>query len=228
MNNQQTNGIVLNRINFGEADRILTIITPEYGKLRLMAKGVRKIKSKLAGGVELFSITDISFLRGKRDIGTLISTRLVTHYGNIVTDIDRTTAGYNALKLIDKITEEDSEPDYYQVLLRTLATLNNPELSIVLAESWLFMQALKLGGHTPNLVTDTNGAKLEANTNYQFDFEAQAFFASPHGMYRDSHIKLMRLLLSEQPSKIAVVGGADQILEDLEGLLKALIKQSTT
>lgn len=227
MNSQQTNGIVLNRINFGEADRILTIITPEYGKLRLMAKGVRRVKSKLAGGIELFSISDISFIRGRGDIGTLVSTRLVTHYGNIVSEINRTTAGYNALKLIDTITEEDSEADYYQVLLRTLATLNNTDLSIVLAESWLFMQALKLGGHTPNLITDTNGAKLEANTNYQFDFDAQAFFANDRGIYRDSHIKLLRLLLSEQPSKIAVVGGADQILEDLEGLLKALIKQST-
>ncbi len=227
MNSQQTNGIVLNRINFGEADRILTIITPEYGKLRLMAKGVRKVKSKLAGGIELFSISDISFIRGRRDIGTLVSTRLVTHYGNIVSEINRTTAGYNALKLIDKITEEDSEAEYYQVLMRTLATLNNTDLSIVLAESWLYMQALRLGGHTPNLTTDTHGAKLEANTNYQFDFEAQAFFASEHGMYRDGHIKLLRLLLSEQPAKIAVVGGADQILEDLEGLLKALIKQST-
>lgn len=228
MNSQQTSGIVLNRINFGEADRILTIITPEHGKLRLMAKGVRRVKSKLAGGIELFSVSDISFIAGRRDIGTLVSTRLITHYGTIVTDIDRTRAGYNALKLIDTITEEDSEAAYYQVLLRTLATLNNPELSMVLAESWLFMQALRLSGHTPNLVTDTNGAKLEANTAYQFDFDAQAFFANEHGMYRDSHIKLLRLLLSEQPSKIAVVGGADQILEDLEGLLKALVKQSTT
>jgi DNA repair protein RecO (recombination protein O) len=227
MNSQQTNGIVLNRINFGEADRILTVITPEYGKLRLIAKGVRRIKSKLAGGIELFSISDISFIQGKRDIGTLVSTRLLTHYGTIVTDINRTTAGYNALKLIDKITEDDSEADYYHVLLRTLATLNDTHLSIVLAESWLLMQALKLGGHTPNLMTDAQGAKLEPNTNYQFDFDAQSFFMSEHGMYSDRHIKLMRLLLTEQPSKIAVVGGADQILEDLEGLLKALIKQST-
>lgn len=227
MNSQQTRGIVLKRINFGEADRILTVITPEYGKLRLMAKGVRKVKSKLAGGIELFSISDISFITGRRDIGTLVSTRLVTHYGNIVSEINRTTAGYNALKLIDTITEDDSGAEYYQVLLRTLATLNNTELSIVLAESWLFMQTLRLGGHTPNLTTDVNGAKLEANTDYQFDFDAQAFFASSGGMYRDSHIKLMRLLLSEQPAKIAVVGGADQILEDLEGLLKALVKQST-
>ncbi len=226
MNALQTRGIVLNRINFGEADRILTIITPDHGKLRLMAKGVRKVKSKLAGGIELFSISEISFLAGRRDIGTLVSTRLVTHYGSIVNEINRTTAGYNALKLIDTITEEDSEPEYYETLLRTLATLNNTRLSIVLAESWLFMHALQLSGHTPNLKTDTNGAKLEPNTNYQFDFEAQAFFVNDQGLYNDKHIKMMRLLLSETPAKIAVVGGAEQILEDLEGLLKALVKQS--
>lgn len=227
MNSQQTNGIILNRINFGEADRILTVITPDYGKLRLMAKGVRRVKSKLAGGIELFSISEISFITGRRDIGTLISTRLVTHYGNIVMDINRTQAGYNALKLIDTITEDDSEADYYQTLLRTLATLDNPRLSIVLAESWLYMQALKLGGHTPNLTSDTKGATLEPNTNYQFDFDAQAFFVHEQGHYSDRHIKMMRLLLHEQPAKIAVVGGADQILEDIEGLLKALVKQST-
>lgn len=227
MNSKQTNGIILNRINFGEADRILTVITPDYGKLRLMARGVRKVKSKLAGGIELFSISEISFITGRGDIGTLISTRLMTHYGNIVMDINRTQAGYNALKLMDTITEDDSEAEYYQVLLRTLATLDNPRLSIVLAEAWMYMQALRLGGHTPNLATDIHGAKLEANTNYQFDFDSQAFFVHEQGHYSDRHIKMMRLLLAEQPAKIAIVGGADQILEDLEGLLKALIKQST-
>ncbi len=227
MNSQQTRGIILGRINFGEADRIITIITPEHGKLRLMAKGVRRVKSKLAGGIELFSVSEISFLVGRRDIGTLVSARLVTHYGRIVSDINRTTAGYNALKLIDKITQDDCEADYYHVLLRTLATLDNTSLSIVLAESWLYMQALRLGGHTPNLNTDIYGAKLEPNTSYQFDFEAQAFFAHQSGLYSDSHIKMMRLLLAETPAKIAVVGGADQILEDLEGLLKSLVKQST-
>lgn len=228
MNSQQTRGIIINRINFGEADRIITVITPDHGKLRLIAKGVRRVKSKLAGGIELFSISDISFIAGRRDIGTLVSTRLVTHYGNIVSDINRTTAGYNALKLIDQITEDDSESDYYEVLMRTLATLNNTSLSIVLADTWLYMQVLRLGGQSPNLKTDIHGAKLEPSTNYQFDFEAQAFFSSNHGPYLDKHIKMMRLLASETPSKIGVVGGASQILEDLEGLLKSLVKQASS
>jgi DNA repair protein RecO (recombination protein O) len=76
----QTKAIVLSRTDYGEADRILTFLTPHEGKLRLMARGVRKAKSKVAGGIELFSTSDISFLRGRGEIGTLISARLRKYY----------------------------------------------------------------------------------------------------------------------------------------------------
>ena len=68
MNNSTTQAIILKRINFGEADRILTAITPEYGKISILAKGVRRSKSKLAGGLELFSVTDIGFINGKSNL----------------------------------------------------------------------------------------------------------------------------------------------------------------
>ncbi len=228
MNKINTTGIVLSRINFGEADRIITVITSDQGKQSLIARGVRKEKSKLAGGIELFSISDITFIRGKRDIGTLVSSRLITHYGEIVKEINRTTAAYNSLKLINSVTPGHSEPEYYQVLLQTLHALNDSSLSIVLSESWQYMQLLRLRGHTPNLLTDKKGAKLEPNNNYHFDFDTQTFFVHEQGTYRDSHIKLMRLLLGEPPQKIAAIEGVGQILEDLEGLLKSLIMQSTS
>ena len=60
-----TSAIILKRVDYGEADRILTLLTPDHGKLSLMAKGVRKIKSKLAGGIELFSISTITFAEGR-------------------------------------------------------------------------------------------------------------------------------------------------------------------
>ena len=66
-----TTGVILSRVNYKEADRILGVITPNYGKVRLMARGVRKIKSKLAGGIELFSISSLNYVNGKGDISTL-------------------------------------------------------------------------------------------------------------------------------------------------------------
>lgn len=47
---QVTDAIILTRTDYGEADRIITLLTPGHGKLRLIAKGVRRIRSKLAGG----------------------------------------------------------------------------------------------------------------------------------------------------------------------------------
>jgi DNA repair protein RecO (recombination protein O) len=52
-----TKGIVLTRTDYGEADRILHFLTPDQGKIAGIAKGVRKSKSKLAGGIELFSVS---------------------------------------------------------------------------------------------------------------------------------------------------------------------------
>jgi DNA repair protein RecO (recombination protein O) len=84
MNQIITTAIILRRTDFGEADRILTLITPDHGKIRLMAKGVRRPKSKLAGGIELFSVSKISYIKGRSEIGTLVSAQLNTHYGTIV------------------------------------------------------------------------------------------------------------------------------------------------
>ncbi|HEX2615498.1 MAG TPA: DNA repair protein RecO, partial [Nitrososphaera sp.] len=57
----RSDALVISRTNFGEADRILTFLTPNHGKVRGIAKGVRKPKSKLAGGIELFSVCDLLF-----------------------------------------------------------------------------------------------------------------------------------------------------------------------
>lgn len=67
MNQIVTKGIVLSRTEFGEADRIITVLTTDHGKIRLIAKGVRRIKSKSAGGIELFSVSDITYIPGRRD-----------------------------------------------------------------------------------------------------------------------------------------------------------------
>lgn len=107
MNQIVTTAIVLGRTDYGEADRILTLLTPDQGKLRLLAKGVRRVKSKLAGGIELFSVSTITFVRGRGDIGALVSTRLNKHYGHIVQDLDRTMLGYELLKQLNKTTEDE-------------------------------------------------------------------------------------------------------------------------
>ncbi len=219
---------MLNRVNFGEADRIITIMTADQGKLRLIAKGVRKEKSKLAGGIELFSISSITFIPGRNDIGTLVSSRLITHYHLIVQDIDRTMFGYELLKLMNKVTQEDHVADYYELLVKGLVSLNKAGVPLDLVRAWVFMRLLALQGHTPNLTKDPSGNRLVPKTLYQFDFDSMSFFQHENGAFTDRHIKLLRLLLSEPVDRLAHIAdiSASSGVCDKQ-LLGPLIKQYT-
>jgi len=93
-----------------------------------MARGVRKIQSKLAGGIELFSTSHITFIRGKGEIGTLVSTRLIRHYDGIVKELSRTMLAYDLIKQLDRITEDGSEVEYYELLRLTLEALHEQHI----------------------------------------------------------------------------------------------------
>lgn len=225
--NQQlvAEAIVLARTDYGEADRIITLLTPRQGKLRLMAKGVRRVKSKLAGGIELFSVSTITYIQGRGDIGTLVSTRLQTHYGAIVQDIDRTMLGYELIKQLNKVTEDQPEPDYYYLLVEAFAALNDAAIGLDLIRLWFTAQLLRLNGHTPNLQTEADGAKLVPNQNYQFSFEDMAFSARPQGTFGAPEIKFLRLLFSgTTPAVLARIAHGGRLSEQCLPLVRAMMQ----
>ena len=75
----RTLGIILRRTNYGEADRILNIITPR-GKISAIAKAARKSKSKLAGGIEMFAKVDLNLHQGKSEFAIVTSAKMVKSY----------------------------------------------------------------------------------------------------------------------------------------------------
>lgn len=214
-----TTGIVLARVSYQEADRILTVLSPNEGKLRLMAKGVRKIKSKMAGGVELFSVSELSFIRGRGEIGTLVSSRLVKHFGTIVKDIDRTMYGYEFLKLINKITEDNSGPEYFNLTEQVLAALDDESMNLSLVKLWADMRLLAVTGHAPNLTTDATGSKLEATKNYDFELSDMGFSERPGGVYESGHIKLLRLVSATPAAKLQLVDGIQPFIDACQHLV---------
>jgi DNA repair protein RecO (recombination protein O) len=209
-------GIILSRTDYGEADRILTILTPGQGKLRLMARGVRKAKSRLAGGIELFSTTDITYMNGRGEIGTLISSRLIKYYSTIVKDIDRVQLGYELIKILNRATEDQPEAEYFTLLEQSFAALDMPTVSTDLIRLWFQAQLLRLAGHSPNLRTDTAGQKLTPGQTYNFDFDAMAFAPHLAGNFAANHIKILRLLFADhRPSTMQQVQGIEALLPDL-------------
>ncbi len=226
MNQLTTTAIVLTRTEFGEADRIITVLTPDYGKLRLMAKGVRRVKSKLAGGIELFSVSDITFIKGRGEIGTLISARLRKHYGHIVSDIERVQLGYDLIKALHKITEDETEGAYFTLLEQLFVALDNGALSGQLIECWFYAQILRLGGSEPNLRQDANGQPLLADKRYQFSSADGAFVAAPSGQFGADSIKFLRLVFAGQaPKTLQQVQGLDSILMSCMRLVRSQAQQ---
>jgi DNA repair protein RecO (recombination protein O) len=220
MNQLVTQAIVLRRVDYGEADRVVTMLTRDHGKIGLMAKGVRRPKSKLAGGIELFSVSSITFIRGKNELGTLISCRLDTHYGEIVKDITRVQLAYELIKLLDKITEADTEADYFNLLNRLLVALNDFSISPELIRHWFYAQLLRLGGLAPNLHTDKAGQKLDPARTYQFDFDAGSFTVAEPAPFNQNDIKFLRLLFSDtQPQVLYKVTNAGELLERVKPIV---------
>lgn len=218
--------IVLSRTNFQEADRILTLLTPQNGKLRLVAKGVRKSKSKMAGGIELFSISEIGFVMGKGELGTLTSSRLTKHFENIVADVERTMLGYELIKLINKATEDEPESDYFNLLAATFEALDDASLSLELVQLWFYSQLLQIAGHAPNLQTDSTGKDLDSEAKYAFDYDTMAFRASAQGSFGANDIKLLRLATTNsKPSSLGKVTNLNEFLSPNLRLLQSLAQQ---
>ncbi len=226
MNQLVTTGIILARVDYGEADRILTLLTPDHGKLRLLARGVRRVKSKLAGGIELFSVSHLTYIAGKNGgMGTLVSTRLEAHYGHIVEELERTMLGYDLIKQLNRQTEDAPEPAYFELLHASFVALNQSQIPLQIIRLWFAAQLLRLQGHGPNLLSDTSGHPLDASLRYNFSFEQMAFApAGEQGRFTAQHIKFLRLCFGEySPGTLAHIAGGTALAEACAPLVQGLV-----
>ena len=217
-----TPAIILRRTNYGEADRIVTFLTPA-GKLKALVKGVRRSKSKLAGGIELFSESSVTFMETRGDLARIISTRLIHHYQEIVGDLQRMMVGYEFMKLLDGIIEDEAEGEYYELLKSVLNALADLEIPLYAVEVWFYTRLLRLHGHGLNLKTDSEGSVLEDDGLYNFSPEHMCFNAGSNGQYRAEHIKLLRLCIAQPAKVLKQVKDISELSKTLNPLVKQLV-----
>ena len=226
MNNarKKTLEIVLRRSDFGEADRIINLLTPN-GKVSAMARGVRKPKSKLAGGIEFFALNEIVLIEGKSEMRTLSSARMREFFGEILKDFERTEFAYQAIKTVSWLCEQIESDDFFEILLTVFRSLNNFEIDLSLTKKWFNLKMAEFSGDEINLESDKNGKPLQADLTYSFDFYDKVFVEDREGDFNSNHIKFLRLMLSSQPRIISKVKGNEKILEDLKEVFFMLNKK---
>ncbi len=128
----KTEGVILKRKDFGEADRIISAFTFHRGKVTIMAKGVRRINSRRAGNVELLNRVQMFLYPGKQFLILTEATSLST-YQKIKDDLTLSTYAYHIIELIDKITAENQEsPILYTNLVEVLNRLDRKPRQILI------------------------------------------------------------------------------------------------
>ncbi len=119
----QTEAIIIKKIKLGEADRILTLYTPHLGKIRGVAKGVRRPRSKLAGHLELLTHSQVSLARG-RNLDTIIGSQTIDSFLPLKSELQLTSYALYATELVDQFTADHIENyPLFQVLLETMHNL---------------------------------------------------------------------------------------------------------
>lgn len=210
MKDLRTKAIVLRRTNYGESDRILNLLTPE-GKVAVLARGVRKEKSRLAGGIEPFSVTNVVIHQGRSSLGTLTSAKMLRFFGNILSDLDRLELAGTFLKRLDRAAEQVSIPEHYSLLVQSLNGLNM-NLPIPVISTWFNLNLASISGETVNFLCDINGEDLSSERRYVWDNAELALRPDPRGPISANEIKLARFLLANQLSWAIKVERLDQHL----------------
>lgn len=143
--------VVLRTHKLGEADRIVTMLSRRHGKIRAVAKGVRRTSSRFGARLEPFMVADVQFYQG-RSLDVIQQAESLGAYGaDIAVHYDRYTAAHAMVETADRLSETDATPQHYLLLLGGLRSLSRGEhepRSIL--DSYL-LRAMSLSGWAPSL-----------------------------------------------------------------------------
>jgi DNA repair protein RecO (recombination protein O) len=227
--------IVLRRVDQGEADRIVTLLTPELGKIRVLAKSARKITSRKAGHIELFTRTQLLIAKG-RNLDLITQAELIEPYRVLREDVQRGAQAHYLCELAEQFAPEDSDASaLYDLLAEGLGWLcdaRDPQLAARYFESRL----LTLEGYRPELFKCAQtGDVLDVDKDAQI--ERQAFSALEGGAMmntlamsaRDtiyinrSPLMLMRTLQTSTYEQIAALDVAREVHAQLERVTQSYV-----
>src|SRR3990170_1233956 len=122
-------GVILKRVDFGEADRLITIFTKNKGKILSLAKGIRRIESRRAGNVELLNKVKLFFAQSK-SLPILTEAESLETYSFLKKDLKKIGCAYYFVELVDKFFHEGQENyKIFETLSHALHLLNNENMS---------------------------------------------------------------------------------------------------
>lgn len=227
----RTDAIVLRRRDLGEADRILTLFTPTRGKLRVVAKGVRRTKSRLAGHLEPFARTSLLIAQG-RNLDIVTQAQLLEPFAQLRSDEARIAyTGYFA-DLLDLLTAEgEANEAAYDTLVAALRAVDSG-LDLFVTARFYEMRLLGVIGFRPELYQCTTcGRELEPVRNAFGPGGGgvlcpECARAEPDSLPLSVNaLKYLRLLQQEQVRLIYGLRLSEELRAEVEDAMRASLRQ---
>ncbi len=126
----RTKGIFLKKEDKGEADQLFTLFSEDFGRLEVLGRAIRKIKSKLRSSAELFYFSEIEFIQGK-NYKTLTDAILIDKFKNLRGNPEKLEIAYKMADALNSLSgKEEKEPKIWQLLLAVLKNLNICKLEL--------------------------------------------------------------------------------------------------
>jgi DNA repair protein RecO (recombination protein O) len=164
----KTEGIVLRSMDLGEADRVLTVLTPRLGKLRVIAKGVRRPRSRIGGALEPFTDVQLVLAVG-RTFDVVTSSSLEDAHLGLRNDLLSTAAAWYVVELADRFCEGAADShEAFRLLAQALAALDAPpdEVTREVVARWYELHLLDAMGFRPELTRCLEcGSEIEPEGN---------------------------------------------------------------
>ncbi len=151
-------GFIIKKTDRGEANQLFTIYTQDFGKLEILGKAIRKIKSKLRGGTELFYLSEVEFIQGKAH-KTLTDAILIDSFPRIRQDLARLKIAHQIAETFDNlIVKEEKDDQIWQLLKEVfdrLGSLKKPEIVYY----YFFWHLVSILGYAPEIHGCSIGSK---------------------------------------------------------------------
>lgn len=189
MKQYKTRAIIIRKQNFSETDRLLTVYSYDYGKIKILAKGVKKTLSKLSGHLELFYITDLVVSKGK-NLDIITSANFINKFTNIENTKNTNCAAYYISELIYLLCEEaEKNPQIFELLTDTLARITDENYIRII--NFFEIKLFQKLGHQPEIDGCVVCHNKGVSSNYFFNYEEGGLVCQKCSLGKNNNIKLL-------------------------------------
>ncbi len=173
MKQMKVNGIIIAENNSNDFDKMLTMLTPNLGKISCSARGARRTKSQLLAGTQLFTFGEYMIFKGS-DTYTINSCEIIEMFYNLRTDLDKLLYASHINKIINDVTTENQNSFYIlKLFLNTLYAISETDKNLDFIISVFKMRLMKIIGFAPQ-VNECVICKAKENLN-SFSFKDNGF-----------------------------------------------------